>query len=178
MKTFVSRLCLLSGIALLCLAVFLVWKRYTPNSLSFATDELPNSRVGNSNIAPRVLVIEGISLKLPIISTELSRGNWPASDRGVSYLTNSGVPGEIGNSIFYGHNWTNLLGNLTRVKEGEKISVLLSDGSQKDFIVRRVDILTPDQTHVLLSRGDKRITIYTCTGLLDTKRFVVTAIAT
>ena len=42
-------------------------------------------------------------------------------------------------------------------------------------MIEYTQVVTPDQTHILAPSDDRRVTLYTCTGFLDRKRFVVTA---
>lgn len=164
------------GISCLITASFLYWQRTTPRRLSFniAETQFASGDI-NGNLSPQTLIIEGLSIKLPIFPARVEKGNWEASTIGVSHLSSSPIPGEIGNSVIYGHNWPNLLGNLTDIKPGQEINVSYNDGSKAKFVVRFTEVVTPLQTEVLSSSSDKRITLYTCTGFLDSKRFVVTA---
>lgn len=85
------------------------------------------------------------------------------------------MPGEPGNSILYGHNWTSLFGNLPKTKPGERVDIGFSDGSMQQFIVEYTSIVSPDEIEIIEQTEDTRITLYTCTGFLDSKRFVVVA---
>jgi LPXTG-site transpeptidase (sortase) family protein len=125
---------------------------------------------------PTVIKIKSINLELPVIGTKIVDGKWETSGEGVSYLSSSPVPGEYGNSVMYGHNWPNIFGRLNKVKTDDVITILYSDGSARDFVVKDVFTVNPRQTHILSPTQDSRLTIYTCTGWFDLKRFVVTAV--
>lgn len=75
----------------------------------------------------------------------------------------------------YGHNWTSILGNLPKVKTGDVITVTMHDGKKKDFRIEYTAVVTPDQDYIIDNTNDVRLTLYTCTGFLDSKRFVVVA---
>ncbi len=171
-----SRFFFFLGVISLLAAGYLTWQRYTPTRLAFEGTVLP-ARTSQTEVVPTSIEIEDLALALPIIGNELTGNKWPISDRGVVYLTNTPIPGEPGNSVLYGHNWSNILGRLTRIKPGATIDVGFSNGTRKRFIVRYTQEVTPDQTHILAPTDDTRITLYTCTGFFDQKRFVVTAIA-
>ncbi len=115
-------------------------------------------------------------MDLEIIPSKITNNTWEATSQGVSHLSSSPIPGEKGNSILYGHNWTNLLGNLTKIKPGAEINIILKNREKKIFIVEYVSIVGPNDTQILADTDDTRITLYTCTGFLDAKRFVVTAL--
>jgi len=51
----------------------------------------------------------------------------------------------------------------------------LSTGEEETFIVKESYSVTPDQSHILTQTADVRLTLYTCDGFLDLKRFVVIA---
>ena len=163
------------GIALLLASGYLTWQRYTPRRLAFDAMVLPAS-VGQGEIVPTSVEIEDLALALSVESRQMSGKQWPVSDRGVVYLTNTPVPGETGNSVLYGHNWPNILGRLTRIKPGAIISVGFTSGQRRQFTVTYTQEVGPDQTHILAPTDDRRLTLYTCSGFLDQKRFVVTAI--
>ena len=171
-----SRFFYLLGALLLVAALFLTWQRSTPNRLSFATSSVGEEISVSTLKIPVRISIERLNISLPIIGTTLAGGKWTATDRGVSYLTSTPVPGEKGNSVLYGHNWPNLLGRLVRITPGDLIEIQLSDGSLRRFRVEFTTTVTPNQTHILAQTDDMRLTIYTCTGFLDRQRFVATAI--
>ena len=164
------------GIFCLILAAFLYWQRTTPTRLQFDTERIESSSVSSTNLEPSAIIIRDLAIELDIYPASIKSGKWEATSKGVSYLSSTPVPGEIGNSVIYGHNWKSILGNLVKAKPGQAIEILYSDGSMKKFEVKFTQVVTPDQTEILNQTDDVRITLYTCTGFLDTKRFVVTAI--
>lgn len=176
MKTGIANLLIIVGIFLLSLSSFRIWQRINPWNLKFNFQQIPEESIQmKASNYPVTLQIPQIGVDVPVIPAKISARSWEYTDNGVSFLATSPVPGEIGNSILYGHNWNNILGRLPRLKPGGEITVTLRDGSQKKFTVKYTTVVTPDQTHILAMTSDRRITIYTCTGFLDTKRFVVTA---
>ncbi|MBI4067574.1 sortase [Candidatus Gottesmanbacteria bacterium] len=170
-----SRFFIILGIIFLLTTGFLIYQRNTPKRLAFDIDSLPTTSV-SSKKSPQVLIIESLGIRLPIIPAKISKSRWEATSEGVSFLSSSSIPGEIGNSILYGHNWPNILGKLTQAKPGQSIEVIFSDNTKKEFLIEFTSIVTPDEIHILDQTKDIRLTLYTCTGFLDSKRFVVTAI--
>ncbi len=165
-----------TSLTLFLVGSFLVWQRYTPSRLSFDMGALPQRTVFVGPKYPIRLVIQKLNIDLPIYPAQIRSGNWEATTKGVSYLSTSVTPGSVGNSIIYGHNFRNLLGNLVDAKEGDEVDVYFSDGGQKSFNVKSTSIVNPNNNLVLADSKEKLLTIYTCTGFLDTKRFVVTAV--
>ncbi len=166
------------SLSLVCflLTAFLYYQRNNPRSLAFDINQSINySGKKSKTPQPTVIIIEDLNIKLPIIPAKIISNSWETTDIGVSYLTISPKPGEMGNSILYGHNWTNLLGKLTLVKPGQKIIIVYPKNDIKKFQVEYTTTTSPKDISVLSQTKDKRITIYTCTGFLDSKRFVVVA---
>ena len=124
---------------------------------------------------PVRLIIKNLNIDLPIFSAKVIGQNWQTTSLGVSWLDISPHPGEIGNSIMYGHNWTNLLGNLIYAKPGQEIEIKYSDGKSKIFFIDKTAEVSPNDVSVLAQTKDQRVTIYTCIGFLDEKRLVIVA---
>ncbi len=170
---FLSRTLILIGVALLFLGGYFIFQRYNSKQLSFQNFNEYASSV--SGILPQKIIIPSLKIELPIYPAKIRGNSWEATTKGVSYLVSSPAPGEVGNSILYGHNWTSLLGPLTRIKPGDKIEIISNNSERKTFVVEYTSIVDPYQTSVLSSANDTRLTLYTCAGFLDSKRFVVTA---
>ncbi len=75
----------------------------------------------------------------------------------------------------YGHNWKSLLHGLPMVKPGQKVFVTMQNGSKIAFEVEYTATVDPADTYIIDKTSDTRLTIYTCSGFLDSKRFVVVA---
>jgi LPXTG-site transpeptidase (sortase) family protein len=172
----VKKLCIGSGIFLIIFGSFLLWQRNDPGRLSFRLNErlVSAQKTSDANV-PVSISIPSLHISLPVYPATIEKGKWQDTKNGVSYLTSSSVPGSTGNSILYGHNWPSLLGNLTKIKPGDKIFLTLSEKGMQVYTVKYITVVTPDQTHILDTTSDSRLTLYTCTGFLDSKRFVVTA---
>lgn len=162
----------------LILSFYLIYQRYNPQKLAFKIDRYDsvNSKTAESEIIePIGIKMNSVDISLPVIPSQIISNKWEATTKGVSYLQTSAIPGEKGNSILYGHNWSNLLGNLKRVKPGDEIVIIFSDNSSKLFYVEFITEVSPNETSILNSSSDERITVYTCSGFLDNKRLVVVA---
>ncbi len=173
MKSF-SKILITIGVILLIFAAYLVVQRYSPKHLSF--DNYMSEATISSKALPAQIIIPSLKINLPVYPAQIKGNSWEATDKGVSYLVSSPVPGDYGNSILYGHNWASLLGPIVTIKPGARLEVVMTDHTKKVFVVKFVSVVTPDETHILEASNDTRITLYTCTGFLDSKRFVVTAI--
>lgn len=147
---------------------YLVWQRFTPLSAS-AT---PNS----DSLSPISISIPDLKINAAIYPGAINNYKWDYSTQGISYLTSTPLPGSPGNSVMYGHNWPNLLGNLKKAKPGMDLSITFSDQTVKRFIIMATAVVSANQIDVINPSTDIHLTLFTCTGFLDRDRLVVTAI--
>lgn len=167
----------LAGIICIIYSFFLLFKITGSQRLSFATELEEYSHSKEISYFPKRLLINDLGIDITIHPARIENGIWPVTTKGVTYLESTAIPGETGNSVIYGHNWPHILGRLLHANPGQEISIVFSDGSVKKFDIAFTQIVTPDQVHILKNTDDIRLTIYTCSGFLDHKRFVVTAVA-
>lgn len=102
-------------------------------------------------------------------------GRWEVSEDGVSYYTDSNLPQDGGNTVLYGHNKERILGGLEALKAGDRIDLTLEDGKILSYEVTETKTIKPTEVDILNQTENHRLTIYTCTGFLDSARFVVIA---
>lgn len=168
MKRILGALYLSISICLLSYGAFLIYERTTP----IPTQQ--NKSLSQFHDSIFQLEIPSAHIVLPVYSASITGTTWQTTKRGVSYLSTSPLPGEPGNSVLYGHNWPNLLQPLHTVKPGNSIFITRL-GKTTRFIVRYVTIVEANEHSVYAASTSTKLTIYTCTGFLDTKRLVVTA---
>ncbi len=138
---------------------------------AYIANELPKDKN-----YPVLIEFHALQLKLPISPANITAGKWDDPKHTVAYWINSPIPGDHGNSVMYGHKWPTILGKLPKSQINDIISIVYSDGQHRDFEVSATYVVTADQKHILNPSDDARLTIYTCTGFLDSKRFVVVAV--
>ena len=173
MKHNPSNLFLFASLVCFSWVAFLLWLRFTPTTLSFAS--LPNTQRPATNSQPTLLTIPSLEITLPVTPGNVTGNRWPVSYTGLIYVDSTPTPGSVGNSVIYGHNWASLLGPLKHATQGLEIHVTSGDGSTRTFIVDTIQTVSPDQTSLLNQTADARLTLYTCTGFLDTRRLVLSA---
>lgn len=158
------------GCVCVVISMALFWQQYRPNKYRFHdfSRSENSSRFTLSHLSYK-------DIELPIEDGRIQNGRWPLSNDSLVYLKDSGVVGQTGNAVIYGHNWDNLLGFLKNIKPGEKIRLTSSNNEHYSYIVETVQEVSADQTHILSPTDDKRLTLYTCSGLFDRKRLVVVA---
>lgn len=124
---------------------------------------------------PAKIYIPKMKRTLAVSDGYYADNRWTVSETDVSYYTNSARPGEVGNAVIYGHNRRDILGGLWRVQDGDTIYVIMDSGDFVKYAVFERKEIKPTQVEILNQTSDSRLTIYTCSGFLDTARFVVVA---
>lgn len=172
---FFYRLLITIGIICYIFGIYLIWERNNPNRLVFKNYSGNYKHIALPNPPVRI-VIDDLNIDLPLFPAKLTGEVWPTTTQGASFLVTSPLPGQKGNSIIYAHDWASLFGPLVRVKEGDKVQIYFADHSVKSFIIRSTAIVPYTDSSVLNPSSDKRLTLYTCTGFLDSQRLVATAV--
>lgn len=174
MITRIANTSLALGMVITLYSGALIVQRYNPARLKFSNT--PSISVNAAyNVRPSRVVIKSAKIDTPVSSVPEFESRWETNPSGASYLETSPLPGTVGNSIIYGHNWNSIFLHLTSVRPGNFIEVYMSDGSRRVFGVVATQTVSPDAVEVLKPSKDRHLTLYTCTGFLDMKRFVVSA---
>lgn len=127
----------------------------------------------NKKMIEGVLLIDKISLKLPII-TDATQAHLAVS---VASILHTGKPGQIGNYAIAGHRSHTFGRNFNRLDEleaGDRIRVQTADETFT-YVVTSKQYVKPTRVDVLLGNGsDREITLITCHPLYHpTQRIVV-----
>jgi LPXTG-site transpeptidase (sortase) family protein len=119
----------------------------------------------------------GKRLRVDPLNVEITAdaSKWPISTKGVNLITATGEPGSGGNSIIFGHDWKSIFGDLHKLTPGDEIIVYRGDNYQRLFRVSKISLADPRDGTLLVNRNQNELTLYTCAGLLDSERLVVTA---
>lgn len=170
-----SKFLITIGAISLFYACLLTWERNNPQRLSFSSYSQPTKY--HPTVTPAYIHIPDLKINLPIYPAIKNGKDWDTTTKGVSYLISTPVPGTKGNAVLYGHNWNNLLGRLHKAKIGNRVAITYKNGKNIYFRINSLAVVSPDQVGILNDTKDTRITLYTCTGFLDNKRLVITALA-
>jgi LPXTG-site transpeptidase (sortase) family protein len=172
----VSKLFILAGIVFFTIGFYNIYLRENPKQLAFDQYQVSQSSVSDMGKLPVKISINAVGINTPVYPSKIVNNIPETTDKGASYLTESPIPGAQGNSIIYAHNWRNLFGPLTAIHTGEDVDVQYADGTKKTFVIEYTSVVNPSESTILLPSTDSRITLYTCTGFLDSKRFVAIAV--
>mgnify|MGYP001589055206 CR=1 FL=1 len=164
-------------VGLVCFGVIVslrTYREYTRKILSFS--KIPELKEEISeDLFPTQILISKVRIDFPVFPARASGDTWEISEKGVSYLLGTGVPGRKGNVVIFGHNKNNLFGPIRWLEKDEGIE--LTNKRDEKFIYKIITtkIVSPDEVWVLSPTEDATLTLYTCTGFLDSKRFIVVA---
>lgn len=175
MKKFLAKCLIFFGIVFLLLGCYFLWERNDPSRLSFSSSHIVYIAPSKTRSMPVQISISPVHIHIPVFPAAIHNNTWDTTTQGASYLLSSPVPGDTGNSIIYAHNWTSLFGNLVEVKPGEKVQIKYADTTIKTFTIAYTSVVSPSEIQILAPSHDARITLYTCTGFLDSQRFVAVA---
>jgi LPXTG-site transpeptidase (sortase) family protein len=165
----------------LSIGAFSGWRIYQTNyqskNLSFSVkdEEVLDVPKENQSSKPVFISIPTVNIKLQVSESEINNGIWEISETGVSHLDKSGNPGGGNNIVIYGHNKNSLFGPIRWLKAGDLIE--LTDSKNNIFSYKVVNTFTasPDEIGYILPKNSEILTLYTCTGILDSRRFIVVA---
>lgn len=173
MQKALGRVFVAIGIFLLLASVILCILQIYPYQTTFSS-VINNNDYGMESYRGDRLIISKLNIELPIYPSDNSDYSWESNYKGVSYQTSTVEPGEQGNSVLYGHNWKSLLGRLHELDNHDLVTIVYKNKSF-DYKVTESKIVSSSDISILDNSSDSRITLYTCTGFLDSKRFVVVA---
>lgn len=124
---------------------------------------------------PMRIQIQRTGIDLPIIPAQIKDGVWETSAITATHLSTSARPHEEGNIIIYAHNKKDMFGPLLWTQVGDEITLTSQDNQQFTYQVTKTQTVKPEEVEVVLPTNHEELTLYTCTGFLDSLRFVVKA---
>jgi sortase A len=179
-KTFSSRQ--KTGLVLILIGIFFFgavfslrfYQRSQEKILSFSKAPKVQEEV-LEDFFPKQIWIPRVKIDLSVSPAKAKEEIWEISENGASYLLGSGIPGRKGNVVIYGHNRKNLFGPIRWLKNGDEIIIKNGKGEEFAYKVRETKIVSPENIEVLAPTEEPVLTLYTCTGVFDSRRFVVVA---
>jgi len=152
-----------------------LYKTYQKTVLSFNVSPVVITKSQYRPPAPQRVIIENRGIDLQTTPSEIIDDIWQVSNTDSSYLESSARPNEGGNVVIYGHNTNNIFGKLHNAQIDDIIKVENQDSNIIAYKVDSIQSVTPDTIDYVLPKDEEVLTLYTCTGFLDSKRLVVTA---
>jgi LPXTG-site transpeptidase (sortase) family protein len=112
---------------------------------------------------------------LDVTEAGISDGVWQISENTANHLNQSANPGEGGNVVIYGHNSSEVFGPLRWMSKGEEIEVTNNEGKVTIYVIDQIIETNPEDIQWILPKDKETLTVYTCSGFLNSKRHVVVA---
>ncbi len=159
--------------ALILIGSSIVYKAYGQLPVS---SEIPTVDQSTFNPAfiPEQITISSI-IDIPITVGDYVDEKWTDSQTEAVYYAGSATPLAGGNTIIYAHNTSSLFGKLKQVTTGDVVALRLSDGTIRQYQVKSTNVVDPSQIEPLQPSQTEKLTLYTCSGFLDSQRLVVVA---
>lgn len=133
-----------------------------------------SANVIEENKVPRQILIPSLSLDLPVKKAEVINGYWEVFDDTAAWGNGSGIPGEKGNTVIFAHAKKELFAPIKNIEIGSKI-IVFTDKNTYQYTVESLEEVSPRTTRVISATEDETVTLYTCSGYNDSKRFIVKA---
>jgi len=162
-----------TGVVLIILGISYV--SYSRSVLSFSADPYPIGNIFQKTGFPVKIEIPSVGISQTVYEALIKNGVWQTSDAGATHLMVSAVPGQKGNIIIYGHNKQSIFGQLKQVRTGNSIIITTDSGNKYYYKVGNINTVTPDNLDPVKPTASEILTVYTCTGFLDSKRLVIRA---
>jgi LPXTG-site transpeptidase (sortase) family protein len=170
-KSRIWRLTLALGMVIL--GVQLWWQNFQLTTLEVTAPIEVSTMTARAELPDRV-VIPSVKIDQLLKTSSISNGQWHVASQSASYLANSARPGENSNIVIYGHNYKNIFTNLKHVKVGDSVEIY-SEHQITTYRVTTRKIVAPTAIEIALPTAKETLTLYTCIGLLDSQRLVLTA---
>jgi len=150
--------------------VFLFWRYHQVRILSFSSSSvLSESQTEEIGFSPVYIKSYPVGVDVEVIPAKIENNIWPVYDKKAGYIINGK------NLIIYGHNKNDILGPIRYVVAGSSIILLDSSKNEYMYEVIKTDIVDPGNLKYIENTNEEQLTVYTCTGIFDSKRFIVVA---
>lgn len=126
------------------------------------------------SVQPLRIIIPKVNIDLPIVEARVVRGLWDLSETSASHGMGSASPGELGNTVIFAHARDELFGPIRKLKKDDVIYILTRDNWYK-YTVIETKLVEPRDVEVIAPTTKETLTIFTCSGFLDSKRLIVVA---
>jgi len=154
------------------------YRIYSQRILSFSTTpksfQKGDTGDQNKNIPGRINIPK-VNISLPVDISTIENGVWQISDTRASFLDISAGLGQGGNTVIYGHNKTSIFGPIRWLKKGDEIELIDRAGESHKYEIAETVVVNPDAIDYVEPKDKETLTIYTCTGVFDSKRFIIVA---
>lgn len=162
-------------VGILLMSLSAGWRLYQLRVLSFfGNNDLGNNVQVVSKNLPIAIRISFLNLSLPVVETTIVNGVWEIPEKSAGHLNTSSGIGS-GNMVVYAHNKNSLFGPIRWIKTESVIEIVGHDEKTYRYQVVEIKEVGPDKIEYVLPKNEEVLTLYTCSGIFDSKRLVVVA---
>lgn len=121
------------------------------------------------------IIIPSRKIDLPIVEAKVVAGYWEVAETTASHGVGSAYPAENGNVVIFAHARAGMFLPLRDIKVDELVYIL---GYEKWYRYRvvRTKLVDPKDVEVIAPTETETLTLFTCSGFMDSKRLIVTAV--
>lgn len=127
-----------------------------------------------SGYPPVRIIIPKLQIDVPVVEARVVNGYWELSEVAASHGQGSAYPGQTGNTVIFAHAREGLFLPLRDISQDELVYVLGQDAWHR-YKVTETKLVSPSQVEIIAPSADERLTLFTCSGFLDSQRLIVTA---
>ncbi len=135
----------------------------------------PRLVLSNYKEEPRRITIPAVGINLPVKKAKIVSETWEVLGDAASYGESTTFPGEIGNTVIFSHAVSSLFGDLPKIKNGDFVYIL-TDSYTFTYKIVKINSIQPDDIGILASGNERALTLYTCEGTADERRFTAKAV--
>jgi len=147
-----------------------------PQASAFGPIRIADTLTAGTAISqpPTRIIIPTVNIDVPVNEAKLTNGFWEVSETTASHGMGSSYPGSLGNTVLFAHARAGLFLSLRDIKIGDNIYILTNDRWHRYRVESKREVQPTDVT-VIQPTKDETLTLFTCSGFLDSKRLIVVA---
>jgi LPXTG-site transpeptidase (sortase) family protein len=124
---------------------------------------------------PERIVINAVGIDLPVVYQPLVDGTWQVAPKAANFAEGTSYVNEKeGNVGLFGHARSDAFLRIKELTPGDIITIYMKD-HKAAYRVIKTDAVTPDTVNVFYPEKSPVLTLITCEGRFDEKRFMVRA---
>lgn len=172
------------GNALCILGILFIVVPYTFSIINAGTLTSPKALASNEQVQvvnqpddvqpPQRIVLPALKIDIPVALSPIEDGYWKVYEDKAGFGQGTGYPGRPGNQVIFAHARPGLFKSLPKVTKGDEILVSTNDKTYRYQVVETKTV-NPNQIDVVAQTEDETLTLFTCVGFADSKRFIVVA---
>lgn len=130
----------------------------------------------NTDTTPELLYFPKLNKSVAVTTGYISLGRWFVDQHQATYLDISAKPGQPDNIVIYGHNKPQIFGILSQLNQGDAVMLKTENQNIHRYVIISKMVVNPEDITIAYPTNSEMLTLYTCTGLFDSKRLVLKAI--